>query len=256
MAELDLHQFGIKRPNKVVWHLPQPFSGTTDPLSFIRSKSLRHFLKNADSILVEKNITWECIPLSAEKYQEWFQYYQKRMTEKNFSIIATSDWFEKKLIEQKEVFGVFFYQDNRLVGSGIFLREKNKANIAFRASDEVAFNEKNASMGAIIYYFFIREALSTGAEIIGAGKSRNAFGVFNTWGYLEHKTRFSFIASPAPEEPLLETVPLNPQDGTVLFYGLRNDQLFLFAAKPKNSPIQFEPKRFSNGVTPFEVLEY
>ncbi len=254
MTELNLAPFGITRSEKVVWRFPEQ---AKDVLENIKSKSLRKFLRNAKEALATKSIRYEYKVLSDQDFIDWLPYYTEKMTENGYQIIASTEWLQKKRDAGLTVEGMFFYKDDKLVGTGIFTKDQSeKATFAFKASDRIDLsNEANSSLGAVIDYLFLDEMVQKQVKIISAGRSKNAFGVLNSFGYLDYKLRFGYQPSVDPLSPLLETVPVNEQ-GVILFYGLKDNKLALYEFKPKGFEIQFEQARFATPELPFVVIEY
>ncbi len=254
MNSIDLQTYGIARPEKVIWRCP---AGLVDPLAGIKSKSLKQFLTSADSILETAQITWKYHTLTDQEFLDWLPYYKTKMAENDYEIIASPEWLQKKREQQLEIEGLFFYKNDQLVGSGIFTRDKlEKATFAFKASDRIDLtNKQNSSLGSIIDFFFIREMVKQQVKIISAGRSRNAFGVINTLGYLDYKLRLGYEPQLDEKSVQLNEVPLN-ENGVVLFYGIKEGKTSLFALKPTDSTQQFEQSRFATPELPFIELTY
>lgn len=212
---IDLTPFQLLRPEKLVWTYPQ---GVTEPLDHLRSSSLRKFLAKAETLLSDAHITWEIVPVTQAGFLEWLVYYQSKMEENEFSTIADLGWYEKRIKEGYLIFGLWFKKAGQLVASGI-LRVKNTEEIvlAFKASDRLELGTMaNSSIGAVVDFCFLQYAIEQGFERISAGRSRNAFGVINTLGYLDFKLRLGYVQSPDPASPLLNQVPVDEQ-GRALF---------------------------------------
>lgn len=214
-STIDLTPFQLLRPEKLLWTYPQ---GVTEPLDHLNSSSLRKFLAKAETYLSDAHVTWEIVPVTQAGFLEWLVYYQSKMDENEFSAIADLNWYEKRIQEGYQIFGLWFKKDGRLVASGI-LRVKNTEEIvlAFKASDRLELGGKaNSSIGAVVDFSFLQYAVEQGFQRISAGRSRNAFGVINSLGYLDFKLRLGYQQSPDPASPLLTEVPVD-QQGSVLF---------------------------------------
>ncbi len=254
MNEIDLKIFGIQRPEKIVWKFPY-VSG--DPIEIIKSKTTRAFLRTSQSKLQEFHITHQIKEVTETDFIHWHEYYQKKMQEQGYEVIATLDWYHQRIDEKRKIFELVLTQNDLVVGTEIFtITAENRGIAAFKASERMEdFSKKRQSIGAVIDYLVIRFLINYGVSEISFGKSRNAFGVINTLGNLDYKLRFGFIPTPDQKSPLLESVALSP-DGTVLFYGLKNGQLSMFAFQPKGTVATYEPARFATSEIPFEIIEY
>lgn len=254
MATLHLGERTVYRPEKITWRLSEP---NTEPIAHLKSKGLRKFLSRSDELLAQKDITHAYKALSADEFSAWLPYYQEKMSENSYEILATPDWYQDRTAKGLTIEGIFFYQNNKLVGSGIFTRDGlEKATFAFKASDRLDLsNDANSSLGAVIDYFFLKTMIEKGVKIISAGRSRNAFGVINTLGYIDYKLRFGYQPQPDLTSAMFEEVPLN-ESGVVMFYGMKNDKFTLFGVRPHGSTQQFEASRFATPELPFELIEY
>ena len=257
ISEFSLAPLEITRPEKIIWRIPDSVRTTQDPFGVLKSKSMRSFLRSVEATLAEQSITWTLQELSRDEFAHWLEYYKAKMTELDYSIIASLEWYDKRVADGKIVEGMFFRQNMELVCTGIFVIEgTQKATFAFKASDRLELSSKeNSSIGSVIDFFFIREMMQKGITVISAGKSRNAFGVFNTIGYLDYKFRFGYMPHNSETIPQLQTVPL-PENGIVLFFGERAEKLHLFALQPKGTQQHYEVQRFTSAELPFEIIEY
>mgnify|MGYP006266050495 CR=1 FL=1 len=222
-AFYDLAPLELIRRKRVQWI----FDGNrTDIISSLRSKSLRKFLTKAENLLAEQGITWDIKPISVQEYAEWLPFYEQHMKLLNHDLLAKPDWYEKKIAEGKEVVGIFFRKDTKLVGSGIAVQTAKKfISFAYKASDFISLSsQSNSSLGSVIDYMYLKYACTNGFETISGGRSYNAFGVETTLGYLEFKTNF-YVPVLSETEEVTHSVPLpeNPEK-PVLFYGEKLDQ--------------------------------
>lgn len=254
MTELNLTDYGIVRPEKIIWRFPEHVS---DVLAAMKSKTLRKFLQNTDQELSSNGITYEYKKLSDEEFLAWLPYYEKKMSENGYDLIASPAWLAKKKEQGVTLDGMFFYQHGEMVGSGIFTRNENhKATFAFKASERIDLGqEAHASLGAIIDYLFLKEMSEQHVEVISAGRSRNAFGVINNLGYVDYKLKFGYTPTFTDEETILTTLPLN-EKGICICYGKKEGKRALFAFKPKGTEMKFEVARFATPELPFIEVEY
>ncbi len=234
MHEYNLEPHQLIRPEKISWRIPGIQTPNVSALDLIKSKSQRKFLHTVDAILEENGITWELIPLSKQQFLDWLPYYESHMLELDFRILATETWYEARVQAGKEIWGMFFHQHGKLVCSGIFVMEgTEKATFAFKASDRIELTKKeNSSIGSVIDYFFIKEMIHRGVKTISAGRSRNAFGVYNTFGYLEYKLRFGYEPLIAEEVSFEHSVPLS-EDNSVVFFATHQEKLQLTYIHPE-----------------------
>jgi hypothetical protein len=254
---IDLNQLHISRPEKIRWRFANVTEESTI-LSAIKSKNLRKFLAGAEEALAKNAIRYEYKQLTKDEFLAWLPFYQAKMEELEYDVIASEEWYLKKMEQGLTVEGMFFYDlGHTLIGSGIFTRkETEKGTFAFKATERIDLSSKpNSSLGAVIDFFFIREMVRKDVAIISGGVSRNAFGVINSLGYLDYKLRFGYEPSFAESVEVLTEVPSN-SDGIVLFYGLSNEKMALYALRPKGITATFEQARFSTPELPFIELEY
>lgn len=257
---VNLEPYHLTRPEKIRWRFPSltPDESVTP---HILSKGLRKFLSNVDELLAAKQITWTLEELSAEQFGSWLEYYQQKMLENQYDVIASQEWFAKKTALGQKVLGLLMYQQGKLVGSGIFaVNGTEKATFAFKATDRLDLtNTANSSLGAVIDYLFLREMHQRGIQLLSAGQSRNAFGVVNTLGYLDYKLRFGYQPSFGSKTPLSSEVPLG-EDGTVVFYAqstlVTGPRWALYALTPANWTGTWEVARFATEACPFISLTY
>lgn len=228
MLTFNLQPHHLKRPEKIVWRIPGVRTPSASALDLIKSTSQRKFLRTIDAVLEINGITWKLISLSKQQFLDWLPYYETRMLELDFRTLATEAWYEARVQAGKEIWGMFFYQQEKLVCSGIFVIEgTKKATFAFKASDRIDLtNKQNSSIGSVIDYFFIREMMQRGIHTLSAGQSRNAFGVYNTLGYLEYKLRFGYEPLIGEGIPCEYSVPLS-EDSSVVFFASHQEKLQL-----------------------------
>lgn len=251
MNTIDLTVHGIQRPEKIRWIFPNQ---DQEILPFIKSKSLRNFLKNSENILIANSIQSEFLELSEGQFNEWLVYYEKMMTQNNYEVLANKESYQQHISNGGKAIGAFFTKDAVMVGSGIIYLDSKKAVLAYKASDRITVSkDPNGSLGAIIDYLCIKKMKEQHIPIISAGRSRNAFGVINTLGYLDYKLRFGYLPTPAENSPFLRFVPVNEQ-GIVLFYGIKDEKMALYAIRPKDFTQKFEQSRFSTPELPFIEL--
>lgn len=257
LQTFDLSKLQITRPDRVTWTAELDGGSFIDSL---RSKSLRKFLRGVDQVLTAHRIHWEYREVSKEAFIEWLTFYETEMEDRSYRVIANIDWYEKRTAQGKSIEGIFLTQDGQVVGAGIISRSgQEKASLAFKASKKISISSmSNGNLGSVIDYLFITQMHSLGVTEVSGGISRNAFGILNTIGYLEYKTKF-YAPSPARTAEVTQEVPLSTQ-GDVLFYGCRQQapqELILFYLKPAsfNRP-HLTPQMFVSKQVPFQVIEY
>jgi hypothetical protein len=249
---LDLQSYNIVRPEKVTWIFPP----THDVLASIKSKSLRSFLKRGEALMQEQGIRWEYRPLSEQDFFDWLPYYEEKMKENGFDILANKNTYQEKIAAGSTVEGLFFYRNQKMIGSIILTRKGNEyVALNFKASDKLdIFPGGRSSIGALIDYIFLKVMSEQEIKLITGGSSRNAFGVINKIGYLDSRLRTGFEVIQKEDVAFLDFVPL-AADRSVLFFGMRDGgPLTLFGVKPKDSAIQFEQARFASASLPFEEI--
>ncbi|OGI95475.1 hypothetical protein A2917_02865 [Candidatus Nomurabacteria bacterium RIFCSPLOWO2_01_FULL_42_17] len=253
---VSLTQFNIKRPERLNYDflLPNP----DNLIKNIKSKSLRSFLIESDEILAKNNINYKYEDLTEEKFIAWLPYYKEKMEEHNYDVRAKKNWYQEQINKGFIMKAIFMYQNKKLVGSGIFDFHNHIADFAYKASDRITISSKKAaSLGSIIEFLFLKKSAESGSYKIATNRSRNAFGFFNTLGYLDLKLRFGYKPRPSKDAPLLEEVPVN-EKGFVIFYGLQDDQFILFSLQPESTKGQrfFDKTPFIDQEIPFKEIYY
>ncbi len=241
---ISLTKFNIKRPEKLSYDFIFPHG--VDAVNQIKSKSLKSFLLKTDEILRKNNIEYVCEDVTEEKFYEWLPYYTSKMEEHGYDVRAKREWYQEQINKGIHIKGLFFYQNQKLIGSLIFSLQNNVAVGAYKASDRVSIDshKTSSSLGSIVEFLFLKVASENGCEL-ATGRSRNAFGFFNTLGYLEYKLRFGYNIRPSLNIPLLDSVPVN-ETGRVLFFGIQDEKFILFSLQPESEKgIEwFDKKRF------------
>ncbi|HCC84919.1 MAG TPA: hypothetical protein DEP87_04530 [Candidatus Pacebacteria bacterium] len=214
---LDLTQFQLSRPERLSWIYP---TSAKDPLTQLRSQSLRKFLARAETYLTANQITWAIEPLELTQFEAWLPYYRAKMAEKGFDCLANTSWFLKRQSQGDQLLGLWFRRQQQLVASGIIRVKADKIVLAFKASDRLDLaGRSNSSIGAVVDHFFQKYALEHQFASISSGRSRNAFGVLNSLGYLDFKLKLGYVPQADLASPVSQTVPTDAQ-GRVLFFGL------------------------------------
>ncbi len=203
-----------QRPTKIEWLLP---ISNQDWISAIKSKSTQKLAVELDEIIEKANLQITVAVVTPESFAAWLPYYAAKMTEQGHNVIATPEWLQTKQAAGIEVYSILYYQNGQLVGSSICSKNDAGKHIEhFKASDSLNItNLKNASLGTIIDLYFIKTAVKSNANSISSGSSRNAFGYFNTLGYLGFKIKLGYVPTiselgtieadfvPATEEPCI-----------------------------------------------------
>lgn len=252
----DLAPFNLQRPEHVVWRFDQKLPTA---LENIQSKSLRSFLSKTDQVLAEQHIEYVYQPVDRETFAKWLNFYRAQMESNEYDVLANLDWYDHRIQNGRVIEGVFFYRDGEMVGSGIITKTgSEKATLALKASQRIDIsNHKNASLGAMIDYLFLNEMVKQQIPIISGGKSRNAFGVINTLGYVEYKMRFGFKPFLPPQTPQVSTVQLNEEGYVVFFTENDQHQPQAYFIRPTNAPelaAKLEP--LLHGIPNLETIEY
>lgn len=253
---ISLKQFNIQRPERVTYEFP--ISDPADLINYIKSKSLRSFLLKTDEVLAKNNIECKYEDLTEQKFTEWLPYYEEKMKEHGYDILASLEKYQDQIKKGYTMKGIFLYRNKKLVGSCIVGLRDGIANGAYKASDRmtISSNRTSSSLGSIVEFLFLKLAAENGCTMANS-RSRNAFGFFNTLGYLDYKLRFGYKPIPSPGMPLLDEVPVN-EKGFVLFYGLENGVFTLFALQPKAQKGKelFDKSRFTSGEVLFKEIYY
>jgi hypothetical protein len=140
-------------------------------------------------------------------------------------VIANTAWFEKKAQEHKQVFFIFVtHQDSgELLGTSVFTWSSTTHMVtsAFRATQRINLiaQKQKGSLGFLLDLLFLREALALRPHTISAGRSRNAFGIVNSFGYLNSKLQTGMRPHISGNEQLLQTTPTPPPGKDTAFFG-------------------------------------
>jgi len=250
----DLKPYNLKRPERVRWYFPESAKTIIDEF---KSKGLRKFAAQSQELLIANNIEFHYKILNKTDFLDWLPYYISNMMIHEFEIIASEEWFDKSTTQGNVIAGLFFYQNQKMIGSGIFtLKGNERAAFAFKASDRIELSNKpNSSLGAAIDYLFLKIMKEKNIATISGGRSKNVFGVINTFGYLEYKLRFGYQPVADPDSPQFSSVPLN-SEGLAAFYALKENLLALFLLKPIGHPYTLEAARYASPELPFLELTY
>jgi hypothetical protein len=215
-SPLNLTDLSLSRPTKIEWIFANP---TSEWQTEIKSKSIRKLATDLDQILSSSTITIELLPLTAELYTDWLQYYSEKMIEQGHDVIAKFEWYTSRSQEERTLFLNRFYQAGKIVGATITSITKDNVHTQhFKASERLDIsNHKNSSLGTIIDLVFIKTAVENKAKIISSSTSRNSFGYFNTIGYLGFKLKLGYQPSLPANAEYEPTMPVSPDKLCISF---------------------------------------
>jgi len=253
---ISLKQFNIERPERILYYLS--ISSAENLLKNIKGKRLQSFLSKSEEILKKNNIEWKYEELTEKKYLEWLSYYKKTMKEHNHIILATKEWYQEETKKGFKIKVLFFYRDKKMVGSGIMAFKDDLVSLAFKATDRITVSHVSyGSLGSIMDFLRLKLICGNGNIKTVVTRSRNAFGVFNAIDYLDLRLRFGYTICPNLDASMLSDVPVNDQD-FVLFYGLQNGELSLYAlqSRGENKEEFFNEKSFFSSEIPFKKIYY
>lgn len=253
---VSLKQFNIERPERIFYDLP--ISNETDLFDNIKGKRLKSFLHKSEEILKKNNIEWKYEELTEKKFLEWLPYYKEKMNELNHNIWATEKWYQEETQKGYTIKALFFYQNEKMVGSGIMAFKDDLVSLAFKATDRITVSHVSfGSLGSIIDFLRLKLICKEGKNKTIITRSRNAFGVINTPDYLDLRLRFGYTIRPNLDAPVLSDVPVD-DNGCVLFYGLQNGEFSLYALQPKDANKEefFNKKSFFSSEIPFKKIYY
>lgn len=253
---ISLKQFNIERPEKILYYLS--ISNENDLLSNIKGKRLKSLLRKSEDILKKNNIEWVYEELTEKKFLEWLPYYKEKMGEHDHGILATEEWYHEETNKGYKIKALFFYQNGNMVGSGIMAFKDSLVSLAFKATDRITISHVSyGSLGSVIDFLRLKLICKEGNYKTVVTRSRNAFGVFNTTDYLDLRLRFGYSVRLNPDASILSDVPVNDK-GFILFYGLQNGELSLYALQPKDTSEEefFDEKSFSSLGIQFKKIFY
>lgn len=253
---ISLKQFNIERPERILYYLS--ISNETDLFNNIKGKRLKSFLRKSEEILKKNNIEWKYEELTEEKFLKWLPYYKETMEKLDHTIWADEKWYQEETQKGFNIKALFFYQNGKMVGSGIMAFKDDLVSLAFKATNRITVSHVSyGSLGSIIDFLRLKLICKEGTSKNVVTRSRNAFGVINAPDYLDLRLRFGYTIHPNLNAPVLSDVPVN-DEGCVLFYGLQNGELSLYALQPKdtNNEEFFNKKGFFSSEIPFKKIYY
>ena len=181
------------------------------------------------------------------------------MEELKHTVWADEKWYQEETQKGYNIKALFFYQNGKIVGSGIMAFKDNLVSLAFKATDRITVSHVSyGSLGSIIDFLRLKLICKEGNSKTVVTRSRNAFGVINSIDYLDFRLRFGYTIRPNLSAPILSDVPVNDDD-FVLFYGLQNGELSLYALQSKeasNKEEFFNKKSFFSSEIPFKKIYY
>jgi hypothetical protein len=219
---VSLKTWGIRRPKRIQWYVEIPPGKTVEDI--VRSKSLKKIFSKRDSILEQNHFTFQRTPLSREKFLDWLSFYEVKIEEHSYQKKANIEWYDNKIQHTQDRLEIIeIFRDNVRVSAGIIVHSvsRHEPILAFSASERFHFsNISNASLGSILNMIFFDEMIKQGYHTISGGRSRNAFGSANTFGYLSYKLRLGYNPRPDDQTTGFATeVPVNNQ-GEAGFFGI------------------------------------
>jgi len=220
-TDFTLSLTGLIRPSRLEWILNYTPHQVLDS---IKSKSTKKALRKIDEIITENKLSITIEPLTQDTYTDWLTYYSKKMVERGYSILAQPVWFEEAKGRYLSLYIIDLVKNEQRIGAGIFAQdESGKWTLCFKASDIAhLIGGRNVSTGMLIEYLFMDYADKQGAQIISSGRSRNAFGFYNSFGYFNFKTRMGYEAKNIEITELLNTVP-HLEKSEVGFYAYKEN---------------------------------
>lgn len=234
----NLSQWNIKRPLKVRWRVD--LTNASSISDVLRSKSLRKMYRKLPDILKENNFSFQRTVLNREKFIDWLSFYEKKVEEHSYRKIASLEWFDERIRDSSiklEIIEIF--REKKRVSAGIVMTrlEPNEFPVlAFSASERFHFSSiSNASLGAVLNLIFFDEMSKQGYKTISGGRSRNAFGFFNTLGYLEYKLRLGYTPFADDKSDFVTDVPLNEHKEACFFAVNEQDEFQLYLLLPKGA---------------------
>lgn len=240
-------------PTKIRWFLPP--ASTHDPVEQFRSKSLKKFGRKLDELLQEQNLHIHTSDISLDDFMSWTKPYTEYMIQKKYEVLANEAWYHKKIEAGDTVHAISISQGDRVVASEIYvIKQGGKAvSSAFRYSDpSINFSMKQGSLGAAMDIVYLKHVAAQGFSRISKGRSRNAFGLVNSFGNLVYKLRLGLDIQPDPDTPFSETIPRSENNST-LFFHFEGSTKFAFVREIKTDPINPELRNYYNL---FHVVEY
>ncbi len=212
------------RPERIRWSFPLP-EDKQDPdawIANIASKSTRGLARRLDELLEIGNLQFEIRPLTAALYADWHTFYVPTMIAQHHDVLAKPEWFElrKAAYENIYLLEVRTNSDQKRIGASIVtLKSGNCWGKPYRASERIDVpGVKNFSLGALLDLLAMRFIFSHQPVEVNSGSSRNAFGHFNTLGYLAYKLKIGYKPWYFPEYPASDVFPqTTPQTPTAWF---------------------------------------
>ena len=182
------------RPSKILWVFPKP-EADADWTNKIPSKSVQRLARKTKSLLQQAGISIDVVPLTESLYQEWHAYYAKTMLSQDHEVLAAPEWFIERRMELPPIWLMDFRKNGERVGASIISGRSNGVfSHHYKASDRLLIpGPDNTSLGGLMELYFLDYAFSQSPRQVNSGRSRNAFGFYNTLGYLAAKLRMGYI---------------------------------------------------------------
>lgn len=233
-----MHFPNLVRSKKLLWVFPK--SETQDWQSSIPSSSSRKIARNLDDIVEKSQLKFVWEELTEQKFTTWRAYYEKIMREQQHDVLAPEDWYSKYAVDERKLFLLSCYksEQNELVGGAIVSETNEKMwTLHYKASERLeTLGRGNSSLGLLFELEYMRKAMESNPELVTSGHSRNAFGYYNTIGYLLFKLRMGYRPTIPADAILEEDFPFREGEPTV-WYALDqgSKQEYFLTTDPLNS---------------------
>lgn len=190
------------RPSKILWVFP-PTTQSDRWADIIPSKSVRQLARQVNQLLDQANIVSSAVKLTEEEYLAWHKYYAETMLSQDHEVLASEAWFKKNAGLLADIWLLDFRRDGVRVGASIISRSHEGVfTHHFKASDRLKIDgPDNVSLGLLIELWYAEFCFGQNPSKVTSGLSRNAFGYYNTLGYLAAKLRMGYIPEGAMNRP-------------------------------------------------------
>jgi hypothetical protein len=139
-------------------------------------------LRKSEEILKENNIVWKYEELTRQKFLEWLPYYKETMEKLDHDVWADEKWYQEETQKGYKIKALFFYQNKKIVGSGIMAFKDDLVSLAFKATDRITISHVSyGSLGSVIDFLRLKLICKEGNIKTIVTRSRNAFGVIIIW---------------------------------------------------------------------------
>ncbi len=232
--------FGFVRPLKVSWRAH--IENYPDLFQFIKADRLKKSLKKWFKEYSQEGISIEYISdLSLDQYKLWLAKYTNLLSQKDKpNLKLTLNWYEEKKGKNKQLGGVFLYQNSAFIGGNICTIEADHLSVGYGVVEKREGTSYN--MGAFVDFATLLFARKLGKGEVRFGQDTNLYGFHLSLGLLSYKCRFGLTARPALKSGLVTTkfVSFEHLKETVAFMSINDNKTLITVLYTGEAPNEAE----------------